>query len=217
MAARRPVVVAAAAVVLLAGVAAVAFVLTRPGGLASHPVASVPELLSEPAGIPGAGLTLEATGLGAVAFGDPDAEVMATLNELLGDPVEDSTELCGADGGTVRWVRWANLTVALQNGGFTGFISGIYFPPDSPEMPIRTADGVGLRATVAELTAAYGDRLAWLGQQNGFGNPTDSFGIDGFDVDHLAPTGLGGYVEGGREEGRVITFIGGQPCIDNGP
>ena len=207
----------AAGLIVLVAAAAVLFALLPRDGLASHPVGSVPELLSEPAGIPGAGLTLEADGLGAVALGDPEADVMATLNELLGDPVEDSTEDCGSDDGVVRWVRWANLTVALQDGGFTGYISGIYFPPDSPEMPIKTTDGVGLRATVGELTAMYGDRLAWLGQQNGFGNPVDAFGIDGFDPNHLTPTGLGGYVEGGRENGRVITFIGGQPCVDNGP
>ena len=217
MARRRSVLIGVAAAVVLAGAVAVAFVLTRPGGLASHPVGSVPELLSEPAGIPGAGLTLEADGLGPVTFGEPEADVLATLNELLGDPVEDSTEDCGSEGGVVRWVRWANLTVALQNGGFTGYISGIYFPPDSPEMPIKTSDGVGLRATVDELTATYGDRLAWLGQQTGFGNPVDAFGIDGFDVTHLTASGLGGYVEGGLESGRVITFIGGQPCVDNGP
>ena len=217
MAARRSVLVGAAAVVVLAGAVALAFALTRPGGLSSQPVGSVPELLSEPAGIPGAGLSLEADGLGAVAFGDPDGEVMTKLNELLGDPVEDSTEDCGSDGGVVRWVRWANLTIALQNGGFTGYISGIYFPPDSPEMPIKTADGVGLRATVDELTATYGERLAWVSQESGFGTPLDAFGIDGFDVGQLAPTGQGGYVEGGRESGRVITFIGGQPCVDNGP
>ena len=217
MTTRRSVLVTVAAAVVLAGAVALAVVLTMPGGLASHPVASVPELLSEPAGIPGAGLTLEADGLKAVAFGDPEADVLATLNELLGDPVEDSTEDCRSDGGTVRWVRWANLTIALQNGAFTGYISGIYFPPDSPEMPIKTADGMGLRATTDELTAQYGDRVAWLGQQNGFGNPVDAFGIDGFDVTHLSPSGLGGYVEGGRQSGRVITFIGGQPCVDNGP
>ena len=213
---RRSVLIGAAAVVL-AGAVAVAYALMSSGGLSSQPVGRVPELLSEPAGIPGAGLTLEPDGLAAVAFGDREADVIAKLNELLGDPVEDATEPCGSSGGTVRWVRWANLTVALQAGAFTGYISGIYFPPDSPEMPIRTADGVGLRATTAELSAAYGDRLAWLGQQDGFGNPVDAFGIDGFDVNHLAPTGLGGYVEGGRDSGRVITLIGGQPCVDNGP
>lgn len=198
-------------------IAAIALLLMRPGDLASRPVDSVPELLSEPAGIPGAGLVLAADGLGAVAFGEPEADVVAKLNELLGDPVEDSIEDCGTDGGVVRWVRWANLTVALQNGAFTGYISGIYFPPDSPEMPIKTADGVGLRATVDELNAQYGDRLAWLSHETGFGSPVDAFGIDGFDVNNLTPTGLGGYVEGGRESGRVITFIGGQPCVDNGP
>jgi len=207
-----------AAGLLVGTVAVVVLVLLWPrGGLASRPVSSVPELFSEPAGIPGAGLVLAPDGLGPVTFGQAEADVMATLVELLGDPVEDSVEDCGSAGSQVRWVRWANLTVALQEGKFNGYISGIYFPPDSPEMPIRTVDGVGLRASVDELGAVYGERLAWLAQEAGFGNPVDAFGIDGYDVTQLAPSGLGGYVEGGRTDGRVITFLGGQPCVDDGP
>jgi Tol biopolymer transport system component len=143
---------------------------------------------------------------------------MTKLTGMLGDPVEDTLAPCQSGGGDVRWVRWANLSIAFQGGHFVGYISGIYFPPDSPEMPIKTAKGVGLRASVSELKSAYGDRFAWVGEPTAaFGNTVDAFGIDGFDVQHLGPTGLGGYVEGGREGGRVITFIAGQPCVDNAP
>jgi Tol biopolymer transport system component len=213
---RRPA-LAAAVIVATCAVVVALFVLWPRGGLSSHPVSSVPQLLSEPAGIPGAGLVLAPDGLGPVTFGDKEADAVAKLVALLGDPVEDSTEDCGSDGGGVRWVRWANLTVALQDGWFNGYISGIYFPPDSPEMMIKTVDGVGLRATVDELHSTYGDRFAWVGHEESFGSPVDAFGIDGFDVGQPMPTGLGGYVEGGREEGRVITFLAGQPCVDNGP
>lgn len=207
-----------ATLVAMVGAVALALLLGRAGALSSRPVESVPPLLSEPAGLPGAGLTLAADGLGPVTFGDAEADVLTKLKELLGDPVEDSQEPCKASGDTVRWVRWGNLTIALQAGHFNGYISGIYFPPDSPEMPIKTADGVGLRATVGQLAAAYGDRFAWLAHDDtGFGHPVDAFGIDGFDVQHLAPTGLGGYVEGGRQDGTVITFLAGQPCVTSGP
>ncbi len=196
---------------------ALAIWLMKPTGLSSRPVDSVPPLLSEPAGVPGAGLVLAPDGLGPVTFGEAGDEVLAKLTELLSEPVEDSVQPCGSGGGDVRWVRWANLTISLQGGHFNGFISGIYFPPDSPEMMITTAEKVGLRATVDQLTATYGDRLAWLAPvSTGFGNPLDAFGIDGFDVERLAPRGLGGYVEGGRQDGQVITFLGGQPCVDNG-
>ena len=207
-----------ATVVAMVGAVALALVLGRAGGFVSRPVDSVPPLLSEPAGVPGAGLVLAADGLGPVTFGDAEADVLAKLTELLGDPVEDSHEPCRANGDDVRWVRWANLTIALEAGHFNGYISGIYFPPDSPEMPIKTAEGVGLRATVDDLASVYGARLAWSAPvTTGFGNPLDGFGIDGFDVVARAPSGVGGYVEGGRQGGQVITFLAGQPCVDNGP
>jgi hypothetical protein len=206
-----------AAVVVGFALMAALFVLRPRGGLSTRPVSSVPELLSAPAGVPGAGLVLAPDGLGPVTFGEKEADVLATLIELAGDPVEDSTEDCRGTGGVVRWVRWANLTIAVEDGVFNGYISGIHFPPDSVEMTIMTVDGVRLRAAVEKLRETYGDRLTWLGEDTTFGTPVDAFGIDGFDVGHPGPTGLGGYVEGGREDGHVITFLGGQPCVDNGP
>jgi hypothetical protein len=205
-----------AILVVVAGLMVGAAMLTRPTGLASRPVSSVPELLSEPAGVPGAGLVLAPDGLGPVAFGQVEDGVLTKLTEMLGDPVEDSTEPCA--GRPVRWVRWGSLTAYFADGQFGGYLSGIYFPPDSPELIIKTAEKVGLRATVRELAAAYGDRFDWFDQPpSGFGIAVDAFGIDGFDVGSPTPTGLGGYVEGGREEGHVITFLAGQPCVDNGP
>lgn len=204
-----------AILVAIAGLVVGAGMLIRPPGLASRPV-SVPELLSEPAGVPGAGLVLAPDGLGPVAFGQPEEGVLTRLIEMLGDPVDDSAAPCGDRPG--RWVRWGGLTAYFADGTFHGYLSGIYFPPDSPELMIGTTDGVGLRATAGELTATYGDRLEWFDQPaTDFGNPVDPFGIDGFDVASPAPTGLGGYVQGGREEGRVITFLAGQPCLENGP
>jgi hypothetical protein len=204
----------ALAVLLGAGLAAViALALAQPAGLPSRSVASVPALLSEPAGVPGANLVLAPDGLGPVTFGEAEEAVVAQLTELLGGPVEDGPQPCESAEDVVRWVRWGNLSAAFPDGQFGGYIIGIYFRQDSPELPIETAEGVGLRATADQLVAAYGDRLAWNAQEeSGFAEPAEGFGIDGFSVDDPSPTGLGGFVEGGREEGQVITFFAGQPC-----
>ena len=199
--------------VLGATVAVLAFMLSRPVGLPSRSVGSVPELLSEPAGIPGAGLTLAADGLGVVDFGADEADAMAILNDLLGTPVEDAPQPCQSKADTVRYVRWGDLSAAFPGGRFGGWIIGVYVPPDSPPLQVETEAGVALDAPVADLLAAYGDHLAWTGQEDtGFPEPIDGFGIDGYSPDSPSATGIGGYVEGGREEGRIITFIAGQPC-----
>lgn len=197
----------------LSAVAIAAVVLAQPAGLPSRPVASVPELHSEPIGLPGADLVLAPDGLGPVSFGEDETTVRARLVELLGEPVEDSLQPCDSEQDQVPWVRWGNLTVAFADGRFTGYVIGIYYAADSPELPLETPEGVGLRASSAELVDVYGDRLEWNSlEESGFEDPVDGFGIDGWDVDDPQPIGFGGFVEGGIEDGRVITFNGGQPC-----
>jgi hypothetical protein len=203
----------AAGVVAVVALAVAALALGRPSGLSSQPAASVPALLSEPAGVPGAGLVLAPDGLGPVSFGEDAETVIGRLTELLGAPVADGPQPCESETDQVRWVRWGNLGTAYPDGRFGGYIIGIYYPPDSPELRVETAEGVALRATATELEAAYGDRLSWTSQEeSGFGQPVDGFGIDGFTLDDPAPTGLGGFLEGGIDEGQVITFNAGQPC-----
>jgi hypothetical protein len=203
----------AAGLVAMGALAVAALVLSRPGGLPSQPAASVPALLSEPAGVPGAGLVLAPDGLGPVSFGDDAEMVIARLTELLGAPVADGPEPCESESDQIRWVRWGNLGTAYPDGRFGGYIIGIYYPPDSPELRVETDEGVALRASAGELEAAYGARLSWTSQEeSGFGTPVDAFGIDGFNLDDPTPTGLGGFLEGGIDEGQVITFNAGQPC-----
>jgi hypothetical protein len=151
--------------------------------------------------------------LGAVRFGEPQVTAIDTLTRLLGAPVDDAPEPCRSGTDIVRWVRWGNLSAAFPNGRFGGYVIGIYFPPDSPELQVKTADGAALRAKAAELSRIYGSRLGWYGQETtGFSAPIDAFGIDGFNVNQPVATGLGGYVEGGRDKGQVITFVAGRPC-----
>jgi hypothetical protein len=106
----------------LVGIAALVLLLAGPRGLPSQSAGSVPTLLAEPAGTLGAGLVLAADGLGPVSFGDAGDAVVATLTESLGTPTEDELQPCSVYG-QVRWVRWGSLTISVQDGRFTGFIS----------------------------------------------------------------------------------------------
>jgi hypothetical protein len=192
---------------------AIAFVLTRPQGLPSSAVASVPPLLSAPAGVLGEGITLAPDGLGAVAFGAGEEETIAVLGELLGDPVEDGPQPCSSETDLVRYVRWSTLTAAFPDGVFTGWIAGVYVPPDSAPLRIATAEGVALGGPVADLLAAYGDRITWTQTEDmGLGEPVLGFGLDGYSPDAPSAEGIGGFVEGTETDGRVITFTAGQPC-----
>lgn len=204
---------APAIVVIAAIVVVAAAVVLTPPGLPSEPVSSVPALLSEAAGLPGAGLTLEPDGLGPVAFGEEEGAVVDELSDLLGSPVEDGPQPCDSETDLVRYVRWGDLTIALPDGRFAGYIIGVYVPPDSPALQVETAEGIAAGDPASELVAAYGDRFAWTTPEDtGFGEPVEGFGIDGYTADAPATTGIGGFVEGGREDGRVITIIAGQPC-----
>lgn len=203
---------------LLAGVALaigggmIALFMSTRGGLASRPVASVPALLSAPAGLPEP-LVLAPDGLADVRFGTDPASTVDALTEMLGPPAEDSMQPCDSESDLVRHVRWSTVTAAFPDDRFSGWIAGIYVPPDSPSLAAVTLEGVPLDAPVAELLDTYGERLTWTApEESGFGEPVEGFGLDGYSPDAPTPTGIGGYVEGGRSDGRVITFFAGQPC-----
>jgi hypothetical protein len=206
-------VIAGSAAVL--GAAIVAFVLTRPAGLPSRSVESVPALLSEPAGLlgPAEGIVLAPDGIGAVAYGTDEDAALATLTELLGSPVEDAMQPCSSETDLVRHVRWGNLGLAFPGGRFGGWIASVFVPPDSNPLALVTIEGVELGAPVADLQRVYGDRLTWAEPEDtGFENPAFGFGIDDYSPDAPLPEGIGGYIEGPEGDEQVVTFIGGQPC-----
>jgi hypothetical protein len=202
------------AIVALGGIGVViAAVALTPSGLPSRPVPSVPALLSEPAGILGGGLTLAPDGLGAVAFGTDESAAVDALTELLGSPVEDEPQPCDSEEDLVRHVRWGNLVIALPGGVFSGYVNSLYVPPDSPPLQVETAEGLAAGDDASELTAAYGDRVAWTTlEEMGFEETAAGFGIDGYLLDEPSAEGLGGFVEGGTEDGQVVAIIAGQPC-----
>jgi hypothetical protein len=208
----RAVVGVAAVAVIALGVAA-AVLLTRPVGLPSRALESVPALLSEPAGILGAGITLAPDGLGAVQFGADEASTVEILTDLLGAPVEEGPQPCDSQADTVHFVQWGNLSVSFPDGRFSGWIIGVYVPPDRPQLRVETPEGIEVGASRDELLAHYGDRVSFVGHEDsGFGDPVEVFGIDGYSPDEQTPTGIGGFVELDGEESRVITLIAGQPC-----
>ena len=201
------------AVALVALAVTAAVLLTRPVGLPSRALESVPALLSEPAGILGAGITLAPDGLGAVDFGADEASTIGILTDLLGAPVEEGPQPCDSEAATVRFVQWGNLSASFPAGRFSGWIIGVYVSPDRQQLRVETAEGIEVGAPRDELLAHYGERVAWTSpEESGFGEPVQGFGIDGYDPDEPTPTGIGGYVEGEGDAARVITLFAGQSC-----
>ena len=101
-------------------------------------------------------MVLGPDGLGAVHFGDPADAVLSRLTGILGPPVDDGPLGSCPTGAADRLVRFAELGVVLGGEGAdqrfvawdVGLAAGAY-----PEL--RTAEGIGVGSTVAEVRRAY--------------------------------------------------------------
>jgi hypothetical protein len=137
----------------------------RPAATSATPTSatsppSAPTASSVPAGSP-AVVVLKPDGIGDLAFGTGEAAARAALTKALGPPTFDESlpaEACST--GATRRVSWGDLTVLLgpgSGGGLTmvGWTYGTSEPPASPAL--RTAEGIGVGSTVAQLRAVYGD------------------------------------------------------------
>jgi hypothetical protein len=110
-------------------------------------------------------LVLAADGLGVVDFGAPDAEVIATLTDLLGEPDERVEGTPGSDTGFIDQVRWSHLSVIFTQGTFTEYHfsqDGDLFDgtidvwnPAPWEEDLETEEGVGIGTPRAEAESAY--------------------------------------------------------------
>ncbi len=158
---------------------------------------------------------LRANGLGDAAFGaDPDG-VVAYVSAIIGAPTVDSGWIdplsIGACPGTeFRQVIWGDLVLQFSDessitSGRRHFFSYVYGPPlAGPGAPIapaglKTDAGVGVGATVAELTGTYPTVVI---------NPGDDFGGPNFVINE----GFVGFLTGVTPTDTVTSILGGPGC-----
>jgi hypothetical protein len=129
-------------------------------------------------------LELSQDGLGDVAFGLSPDEVVAEMAGRFGDPDHD-TDWIPAEpnaygscpGETMRAIAWGSLAAIFVDDG-TSDLGGYFYTytygydysentggVDPRGLDLRTAEGVGLGTTVADLRAAFGPDLTVDGDQ----------------------------------------------------
>ncbi len=136
----------------------------------------------------GNGLTI---GQRTIAFGSPASGAIAAARQLYGEPeTVEMLEECGA--GPLQASRFGGLTLAAQDGKFAGWwVDGRAKPP-SP----KTAAGIGIGSTRAELDAAY---------------PLEEF--ESSLGDEFTTNGLAGLISGEGKSGKITHLWAGATCI----
>jgi hypothetical protein len=164
---------------------------------------------SEP---PGAALVLREDGLGDALFGADADGVIDYITSVLGVPTDDSgwadpfANFGICPGTEVRGVTWGDLQLLFSDqsvvaSGHRHFFNYVYGPPVgatiNPE-GLRTADGLGIGTTVAELRRVHSGVQVY---------PEEIYGPY-FVVDE----NLSGFLTGVTDADQVISFIGGIGC-----
>jgi hypothetical protein len=122
-------------------------------------------------GDPLAALILNPTGIGDITFGNDADETVAQLSLVLGSPTEDtgwtpSFETC--PGTEARVVRWTSLQAFFSNGATEWAPEGTrhFFHYSQSVLAgggvlieLTTSKGIGIRSTLGELAAAYGEQV----------------------------------------------------------
>jgi hypothetical protein len=122
-------------------------------------------------GDPLAALILNPTGIGDITFGNDADETVAQLSLVLGNPTEDtgwtpSFETC--PGTEARVVRWTSLQAFFSNGATEWAPEGTrhFFHYSQSVLAgggvlieLTTSKGIGIRSTLGELAAAYGEQV----------------------------------------------------------
>ena len=122
-------------------------------------------------GDPLAALVLNPTGIGDITFGSDADETVAQLSIVLGSPTEDtgwtpSFETC--PGTEARVVRWTSLQAFFTDGATEWAPEGTrhffhygqsVLAGGGVLLELTTSNGIGIRSTLGELTAAYGEQV----------------------------------------------------------
>ena len=142
--------------------------------------------------VDGRGLIVsDGAGSRTIAFDGPVAAAVAAARQVYGEPENvESLEECGA--GPLKVSRFAGLTLAAQDGKFVGWwLDGRAKPPLS-----KTAAGIGIGSTRAELDAAYS--LEEFHSSLG---------------DEFTAGGMAGLISGEGKSGRITHLWAGATCI----
>lgn len=164
------------------------------GTTASGPTTSAPLATTAPAA---GDVVLAPDGLGVAAFGDEAEAVLAGLAAVLGPPGDDRPLGSCPSGEADRLVQFAELGVLFDGGRFVAWDVG---PASGALPPLATAEGVGVGSSIAQLRAAYGERLRL--------DPEDPFGPV-FEVATPPPGRLAGTLTGTGPADTVATLSGG--------
>lgn len=169
------------------------------------PAAATPSALAG-----GAPLVLRADGLGLVDFGQPAADVTATLIQRLGLPDENAAQPCEKNpSAQSRWLRWADLSVRMDEHAFAAYIEGVHFPPGRAAFDFATAQGLSPGDPAQRLHSIYRGSVTGRAAPTVPGRaPTETFTIPS------TPRGsaLSGVIEPPGPAGVVVAIFAGEFC-----
>jgi len=115
-------------------------------------------------------IVLGADGVGGVAFGTNSAHAINRFMQALGQPDKNTQLPAGQACGATRRLHWANFQVLLNEvtstagAGRPGFVGWFLGPATGAALDFKTAKGIGLGSTVAQLNAAYGPDVSVQGR-----------------------------------------------------
>lgn len=159
---------------------------------------------------------LESDGLGIVEFGATVEDTIDAIGSRLGSADSDSGWVSArgtfgtCPGSVVRVVRWASLRVFFSDGPTEfgedqrHFFSYSQSAVDTDTViDLKTAEGIGIGSTVAELRRAYGSAVSITSDAH--------FGVT-FTIDTGEPGLLAGTPTESIDTGQVTSLTGGFGC-----
>lgn len=166
-----------------------------------------------------AGVVLSRDGLGVARFGDEAEAALARLREAMGTPntlskwLPMERSLWGVcPGSEVRGAKWGDLWVLFSDRSelskerhLSGWLLGGSSALGRTEL--KTAEGIALGSTLAELRAAYGDRLRL--EPSGLGQ---RFFVEPEEGEKAGSRLLAGTVRGDEDDDTVGSLRGGLAC-----